>query len=193
MPPADSDSVGTVLQVLDNSDVRYTSGCPAKTDRTYNTDADQAVCVRNASSPHPGDIGKGGGIIQTGDCIFSFSALAIEVPCSRSTYTGRIAARAASDSGCPSKAIEGVKAPDNSSAGSTLCLSNGPGILANGECGPRVVDGRVKLTQVSCSSSAGIRVLGRVASKSDCPSGTDGTISDSKALPARSIVCAQRL
>jgi hypothetical protein len=55
--------------------------CPSRTDGMLGTPAGGQACVRNLAGPHPGDPGKGGGILLVGDCIYSTGAQPVERPC----------------------------------------------------------------------------------------------------------------
>jgi hypothetical protein len=55
---------------------RSLTRCPRETDGIVDVPASLAqperhsACVRNLSAPHPGDPGKGGGILRAGDCVY---------------------------------------------------------------------------------------------------------------------------
>jgi hypothetical protein len=69
----DSEATVTVLDIQDAVRVEQ-ARCPAGTDVVFQKDGQaggdtQAVCARNLSDDHPGDPGKGGGQLLTGDCV----------------------------------------------------------------------------------------------------------------------------
>ncbi|MBO3746774.1 hypothetical protein J5X84_11915 [Streptosporangiaceae bacterium NEAU-GS5] len=44
--------------------------CPKDTDGFARSSGQDTACIRNLAGPHPGDPGKGGGILRTGDCVY---------------------------------------------------------------------------------------------------------------------------
>jgi len=79
--------------------------CPDDTDLVGTSQLLQTLCVRNLRGPHPGDPGRGGGVLRVGDCVidperFSF-APDPEVACADRDAAYRVIARVAKAARCP--------------------------------------------------------------------------------------------
>jgi hypothetical protein len=56
--------------------------CTSRTDGILRAPTGGSVCLRNRTAPHPGDPGKGGGILRVGDCFYAADGSAPEErPC----------------------------------------------------------------------------------------------------------------
>jgi hypothetical protein len=85
--------------------------CPEDTDAMVSIDQSgshsinvgkEVACIRNLSAPHPGDVGQGGGLFRTGDCILDpqQSSHLQETPCA-SQHWGTVVRWAADAASCP--------------------------------------------------------------------------------------------
>lgn len=71
VPCATPAARSSVLKLVPDDPAR----CPADTDGTLDdptaAQPSRVACVRNRTAPHPGDPGKGGGVLRVGDCTLS--------------------------------------------------------------------------------------------------------------------------
>jgi hypothetical protein len=96
-------------------------------------------CVRNLKGPHPGDPGAGGAMISNGDCVGSAaSGSGREKPCADTDWYGKVIARAASATSCPSPRTLETLTLQSFSGGSiqrpVLCLGQGGAVVGTGDC-----------------------------------------------------------
>lgn len=73
LPCDDGDATVSILEIQDAVSLAQLH-CPAGTDVVFQKDGQaggetQAVCARNLADDHPGDPGKGGGQLVSGDCV----------------------------------------------------------------------------------------------------------------------------
>jgi hypothetical protein len=171
-----SAATAIILSVDDNVGALFqteTGGvnCPDDADSFKVLARLQTACLRNLDSPHPGDVGEGGGVLRKNDCIKNGS----EVPCRTSDIYATVTDRVADPSRCPDGTLEFVKL--SSAARSIACLDNGPGVVSPGDCvnSPSLPfgGGKVPCPPPSAKPSPDQdRVVSRVRSSGDCPAGT---------------------
>lgn len=109
--------------------------CPDDTDSFGRFDTKESTlsnigCIRNLVSPHPGDPGRGGGILRSGDCIDSAISLH-EMACSTEA-SGHLAGLVATPSDCPPATLDLITR--NTGHRPVLCLDSGKDVLAQGDC-----------------------------------------------------------
>ncbi|WP_157430296.1 LppU/SCO3897 family protein [Actinomadura macra] len=175
----------------DGSDgvVRVTAG---SNDRHY-----WESCVRNLAGPHPGDPGAGGAMISVGDCVNAAFGFGGEKPCSEPDWYGKVIARVQAESACPaSRTLEtmtlspsdGRTAPPRP----VLCLGHAGKIIGSGDCitDPTLVLGEV--SRADCTSDDAVaKVVTRVKSTGECPSGATNYLStQNRYLP---VICLKKL
>ncbi|GAA4135785.1 hypothetical protein GCM10022416_18780 [Actinomadura keratinilytica] len=156
-------------------------GCPDDSDggaRVRVSDTDTRywdVCVRNLKGPHPGDPGMGGGQIGPGDCISGEVAFNREVPCSSSDWYGKVIARVAQESQCPSpRTMETAKMSSSSDPRPVLCLGAGGGVVGPGDCIKDPTYSFLGLEKADCNDRAAVaKITGRVRTKNECPAESD--------------------
>ena len=133
--------------------------CPAETDEFISLGPGRTACVRSAKGPHPGDAGKGGGILRAGDCVALRGG---ERACSSKGWYGRVTGVAASVRKCPAGTIEAL----NLGQWAVVCLGRGGQVVSTGDCvvRPATSTSAGRIVKVDCSSgSAWAKVTGRVA------------------------------
>ncbi|MDQ1392880.1 MAG: hypothetical protein QOF30_1857 [Acidimicrobiaceae bacterium] len=146
--------------------------CPDDADSYQLLNANlQTACLRNLHPPHPGDVGEGGGVLRTGDCISHGSEVACRTPDIYAMVTDRVA----DVSRCPDGTLEFVKL--SSAARPIACLNNGPGVVRPGDCvdSPAQPFGGSKVACPSTSTTPSKdydRVVTRVKIAADCPTST---------------------
>jgi hypothetical protein len=84
--------------------------CPEDTDAMVSVEqtkghlnlAENLACIRNLAAPHPGDVGQGGGLFRTGDCVVDpdQSTKLKETPCAR-PHWATVVRWAANSAACP--------------------------------------------------------------------------------------------
>ncbi|MBG0826183.1 hypothetical protein HS041_00085 [Planomonospora sp. ID67723] len=152
--------------------------------------AGRTACVRNFWQPHPGDPGKGGGVLRAGDCLALRGG---ELPCSTEGWYGRVLAVLDRPAECPKRALDALIVDDRTIA----CLGKGGRMLAVGDCvvrpGGRKVS-REALARTSCGSSrAWAEVTGRVISRGRCPEGSDRYLKVREPGLRRPVTCLRRV
>jgi len=122
-----------IVQMLRGSSTRA-ADCPANTDEVARSgdDPNTAACVRRLKGDHPGDAGKGGGVVRDGDC-WSESAPG-EVACAATGWTARVVGRAAVKTQCPAGRTFDVGRLPDPSARPVLCFGRGGRVLGTGDC-----------------------------------------------------------
>jgi hypothetical protein len=149
-------------------------------------------CLRRLEPPHPGDRGRGGGILRVGDCVGDPGAgpPGEEAACGSPRDWATVASIAVNRAHCAPPAVDFVTRPTNSSK-PILCLARGPGVMTAGDC---VTDQFVtELLEVRCGSpEAAFRVVARVASRGRCRAGAESVLVP-RALPAAAVACLRRL
>lgn len=169
--------------------------CPAATDRIIAMQLagnEESGCLRLLSGPHPGDPGRGGGILRAGDCIADPSANrpGFEVVCGAANDWATVAALTADRLQCPPAAVDYVDRrgplPDP-----ILCLARGPGVVLRGDC--LADDSFGPLPKVPCGSArARLRVAARTRAARLCPAGTRSALAP-RALPQAAFACLRRI
>ena len=91
-----------------------------------------SACVRRLEGDHPGDAGKGGGVVRDGDC-WSESAPG-EVACASGGWTARVVGRAVDKTQCPAGRTFDVGKLSQPSARPVLCFGRGGRVLGTGDC-----------------------------------------------------------
>jgi hypothetical protein len=149
-------------------------------------------CLRRLTPPHPGDPGRGGGILRAGDCVADPGAgpPGQEAPCGSARDWATVAATAVNRAHCTPPAVDFLTRPTNSSK-PILCLAHGPGVMTAGDC---VTDQSVtELLEVRCGSpEAAFRVVARVAGRGRCPARAESVLAP-RALPEAAVACLRRL
>jgi len=149
-------------------------------------------CLRRLAAPHPGDPGRGGGILRVGDCIVDpdTGAPGQEAPCGSAKDWATVAAIAVTPARCTPPAVDFVARPTDVSR-PIVCLARGPGVMTRGDC---VTDQSVtQLLEVRCGSpEAAYRVVARVAAPRRCPARAQPALVP-QALPRAAVACLRRL
>lgn len=140
-------------------------GCPADTDDVVRISSGRTACTRNDLDPHPGEPGKGGGVLRAGDCLALDGR---ERPCTTPGWYGRAVAVVRAASSCPPGTLDALRA-----SGMTACLGEGGRVLAQGACVARLRDEVVpksEISRVDCRSHrAWARVTSFAKSPAQCP------------------------
>ncbi|MEO3854182.1 hypothetical protein [Acrocarpospora sp. B8E8] len=199
--------------------IAVTAQCPAETDGLRHgpeVPTGRTACVRNLAAPHPGDPGKGGGILRPGDCVYIAEPSDTkdtdpqERPCHDRYGPGKIWNFYQKKSQCkdadgfldnhytnrrdhPTKPVicttggYDVETPGAQYA-KGICVRK-PASFAGGVPGWRNVIGG--LDEVGCRSKrAWAKVVGSVSAQ-NCPSGTTDTLSSIDWYPGTT--CLRRL
>jgi hypothetical protein len=149
------------------------------------------ACLRRLRPPHPGDPGRGGGVLRAGDCVADPAAgpPGQEAPCGSARNWATVSATAANPAHCPRPAVDYLTRPSDSLK-PIVCLARGPGVLTPGNC---VTDQSVtQLLEVGCGSpAAAFRVVARVAAPGSCASGGEPVLLP-RALPKAAVACLRR-
>jgi hypothetical protein len=149
-------------------------------------------CLRRLEPPHPGDPGRGGGIVRVGDCVGDPDAgpPGQEAACGSPRDWATVAAIAVNRAHCAAPAVDFLTRPTNSSK-PILCLARGPGVMTAGDC---VTDQFVtELLEVRCGSpEAAFRVAARVAARGRCAARAESALVP-RALPEAAVACLRRL
>jgi hypothetical protein len=149
-------------------------------------------CLRRLKPPHPGEPGRGGGVLRVGDCVVDpdTGAPGREAPCGSAKDWATVAAITVNPARCARSAVDFVTRPTDSSR-PIVCLARGPGVMTRGDC---VTDQSVtQLLEVRCGSpEAAFRVVARVASPRRCRSRADSAVVP-RALPQAAVACLRRL
>jgi hypothetical protein len=149
-------------------------------------------CLRRLVPPHPGDRGRGGGILRVGDCVVDpdTGPPGQEAPCGSGRDWATVAALAASPARCAPPAVDFTTRPADSSD-PIVCLARGPGVMTRGDC---VTDQSVtQLVEVRCGSpEAAFRVVARVAAPGRCRSHDESALVP-RGLPRAAVACLRRL
>ncbi|WP_155129079.1 hypothetical protein [[Actinomadura] parvosata] len=139
--------------------------CPADTDAVLRVGAGRTACVRNFLEPHPGDPGRGGGVLRPGDCVTLDGR---ERACSRPGWYGRALALAVEPAGCPDGTLDTLDGESQ-----VVCLGRGGQVLDRGSCVAEPatdVIARSAVTRVPCDSPhAWARVLSFEVAPARCP------------------------
>jgi hypothetical protein len=150
------------------------------------------ACLQRLRPPHPGDPGRGGGVLRAGDCVADPAAgpPGQEAPCRSARNWATVSATAANPAHCPSPAVDYLTRPSDSLK-PIVCLTRGPGVLTPGDC---VTDQSVtQLLEVGCGSpAAAFRVVARVAARGRCRSHDESALV-AQALPRAAVACLRRL
>lgn len=177
--------------------------CPGGTDGVTNVRVTTGgkryfeACVRNIKGPHPGDPGAGGALLSVGDCVSggTFGIGGKEKPCSGTDWYGKVIARVDTEKSCPAKTLETMKLKSFSGgqvAHPVLCLGPGGGVLQTGDCisDPTYAVGGLK--KADCGANGAVaKVLGRVKTQRECPSGSTHSITSKGAyLP---VLCLKKI
>lgn len=94
---ADAGTRITLLVAQGKGDVK----CPRDSDGWLDTPAGtQTACLRNLAGPHPGDAGKGGGVLRVGDCTLIQDGDVEERACYDTHGPGKIRAFTKTKKGC---------------------------------------------------------------------------------------------
>jgi len=127
------DADAKVLRTLPGS-FAPKADCPAETDEIAHgaEDPSAQACVRRTAAPHPGDAGRGGGVLRAGDC-WSKSAHR-EVACSTHGWYGKAVARVAQPKQCPAGTTFDAARITATSTHPWLCFGTGGQVLAAGAC-----------------------------------------------------------
>ncbi|MEV0588846.1 hypothetical protein [Nonomuraea sp. NPDC050310] len=160
--------------------------CPAPTDVLMRVEGGRTACARNHVAPHPGDPGRGGGVLRAGDCLTRDGR---ERPCSAKGWYGRAVAvlpggpvpggPGAGGSRCPGGSVDSIEL-----SAALVCLGRGGQVPGAGDCVTRPSRGRV--AAVACRSRrAWGRVLGFAASAEGCPAAADHALTG----PGRPATC----
>lgn len=122
-----------IVQMLRGADARA-ADCPANTDEVARSgdDPQTAACVRRIEGDHPGDAGKGGGVVRAGDC-WSETGPG-EVACDATGWTARVVGRAAQKGQCPAGQTFDVGRLSAPSGRPVLCFGRGGRVLGTGDC-----------------------------------------------------------
>lgn len=166
-----------ILQMLHGASARP-ADCPASTDEVARSgdDAGTSACVRRLDGDHPGDPGKGGGVVRAGDC-WSETAPG-EVACSATGWTARVVGRAARKEQCPAGKTFDVGELGEPSARPVLCFGRGGRVLGTGDCvrDPHLPGGRDKQTRVPHAAPCGKRhAWAKITGVADTVSGCKDT------------------
>jgi hypothetical protein len=149
-------------------------------------------CLRRLTPPHPGEPGRGGGVLRAGDCVSDPDAgpPGQEAACGSAGDWATVAATAVNRAHCDPPAVDFLTRPTNSSR-PVLCLARGPGVMTRGDC---VTDQSVtELLEVRCGSpEAAFRVVARVAARRRCPARAEA-VPAPRALPEAAVACLRRL
>jgi hypothetical protein len=110
---SDSAAVGKVIAVVPGGFSAAVAPCPDPSDVVATSSLLQTVCVRNLRGPHPGDPGRGGGVLRPGDCIVDVDrytiALDPEVACADPRAAFQVLARVAGTARCPTGTHEAIE------------------------------------------------------------------------------------
>ncbi|WP_203873453.1 hypothetical protein [Planobispora takensis] len=151
--------------------------------------SDRTACVRNLRGPHPGDPGRGGGVLRAGDCLTLREG---ERPCSAEGWYGKVLAVVERSSACPREALDAIALDDRAVA----CLGEGGRVLSAGDCvarpGGRLVS-REALVKAPCASGrAWAKVTARAEARSGCPRGSDRYLRVRDPGVRRPVTCLRR-
>lgn len=69
VPCTDGTAEARILKIVNGEESAALETCPKETDALREPSAGIWACIRNLKGPHPGEPGKGGGILRVGDCI----------------------------------------------------------------------------------------------------------------------------
>lgn len=172
-----------ILEMLRGADARP-ADCPASTDEVARSGDDPATaaCVRRLKGDHPGDPGKGGGVVRAGDC-WSESAPG-EVACDATGWTARVVGRAARVDRCPAgRTFDAGRLPEPSGR-PILCFGRGGRVLGTGDCvrNPHLPGVRDPRTRVPAAAPCGTRnawakITGVAGTSSGCKAtGANGLV-----------------
>lgn len=123
LPCTDPGATVTVLSIQDAVSVEQVH-CAAGTDIVFQKDGNaggetQVVCARNLSGDHPGDPGKGGGQLLTGDCV---NGAGDEVACA-TEGARKVAGLLMGESRCPDGTADRIELGFNPERSyETVCL-----------------------------------------------------------------------
>src|SRR5262245_34422062 len=132
----DPGALGRIIAVDRNADSPTVAqpDCPDQTDAFVDFGHREVACVEALKPPHPGEAGKGGGILRAGDCVRANPGQGpalVEVPCA-GEYAGRVTGRSQDPASCPQGTVETAKL--TATVRPVLCIGNGPGVFARGDC-----------------------------------------------------------
>jgi hypothetical protein len=166
-----------IVQMLRGTSARP-ADCPASTDEVARSgdDATTAACVRRLKDDHPGDAGKGGGVVRAGDC-WSETGPG-EVACAGGAWTAKVVGRAAQKDQCPAGRTFDVGRLPEPSARPVLCFGRGGRVLGTGDCvrDPHLPGARDARTGVPRTSPCGgARAWGRITGVADSVTGCKDT------------------
>lgn len=185
-------ATGTVLAVLAGS--AGTEDCPQESD-FFATRPEQVICLRHTGTDHLGDPGRGGGVYRRGDCVALEGAAGLrEVACGAPTVFETVVDRVSAATQCRRPALRFAEIGHGRDR--VLCLGDGPGLAATGECIGDPTRAPLTFDAIPCSDAAArTKVLARVATVAQCRSvtGTTRTVTDRSGLPGSTIVCLRSL
>jgi hypothetical protein len=149
-------------------------------------------CLRRLMPPHPGDRGRGGGILRVGDCVVDPDPgpPGQEAPCRSARDWATVSAITVNPARCAPPAVDFLTRPTDLSH-PIVCLTRGPGVMTPGDC---VTDQSItQLVEVRCGSAeAAFRVVARVAARGRCRSHDESALV-AQALPRAAVACLRRL
>ncbi|GIH91487.1 hypothetical protein ACFFMN_30450 [Planobispora siamensis] len=166
------------------------ASAPQKADaETSARRSDRTACVRNLRGPHPGDPGRGGGVLRAGDCLTLREG---ERPCSAKDWYGKVLAVVERSSACPRRSLDAIALDGRAVA----CLGEGGRVLSVGDCvarpGGRLVS-REALAKAPCASRrAWAKVTARAEARADCPRGSDRYLRVRDPGIRRPVTCLRR-
>ncbi|RJL33370.1 LppU/SCO3897 family protein [Bailinhaonella thermotolerans] len=191
---SDPQATGRVTSMLDESEPLTEPACPEDTDEAIMVGAEETACVRNLREPHPGDPGRGGGVLRAGDCVADPNeSLGGERPCGDSGWYGKVVGRAEKASECPDGTQETLRM--RGSPRPIVCLGDEGEVVSKGDCirslkkyGKSVPLSAVE--KVDCGSKdAWAKVTARVKKRGDCPKGTDQYLESRDEDAYRPVTC----
>ncbi|MFI6325275.1 hypothetical protein ACIBG8_47705 [Nonomuraea sp. NPDC050556] len=162
-------------------------GCPDDTDDVVRISSGRTACTRNDLDPHPGDPGRGGGVLRAGDCLALDGR---ERSCATPGWYGRAVAVVRSPATCPGGTLDVLKVSSG-----VACLGEGGQVLARGSCVARLRDEVVpksEISRVDCRSHrAWARVTSFGKSPAMCPKSANRYLKASGAF--RPVTCLRLL
>lgn len=165
--------------------------CPDDTDSFGRFDRKESAlsdvgCIRNLVPPHPGDPGRGGGILRSGDCIDS-AIFFREVACSAEA-SGHLVGLVASPSDCPPATLDLITR--NTGHRPVLCLDSGKDVLAPGDCIADPSQSIFVSPKVPCNSvNRAAMVVARAPTARACPPATRLTLASKSGTVNTQVLC----
>lgn len=183
-----------IIEMLRGASARP-ADCPADTDEVAHSgdDPSTSACVRRLDGDHPGDPGKGGGVVRDGDC-WSETAPG-EVACSAAGWTARVVGRAANKDQCPAGRTFDVGKLPQPSARPVLCFGRGGRVLGTGDCVARLQRRGARTSGPRAVPCGSAKAWGKVTGVADTTAGckTTGALTGVKVrLQYKRLLCVRK-